>query len=101
MAALKSNPAICGIYHATTGALEVVEALRALGRDKDVVLVTHELTAERRLLLHQRAIDVVIDQNPEFEARTATELMARFLGRMEGPASTTITAVQVYTPENV
>ena len=98
--ALKENPAIRGVYHASAGALEVVNALRALDRDKDVVLITHELTAERRALLQQRAIDAIIDQNPEFETRTATETMARFLGRLEGEASSVITSIQIYTPEN-
>ena len=95
---LKENPAIRGVYHASAGALEVVKALRALGREKDVVLITHELTAERRALLQQRAIDAIIDQNPEDETRMATETMARFLGRLEGEASSVITSIQIYTP---
>jgi hypothetical protein len=41
-----------------------------------------------------------LDQNPEFEVRAATETMARFLGRMEGEAATTITSIHIYTPEN-
>ena len=45
-------------------------------------------------------IDAIIDQNPEFETRTATETMARFLGRLEGEASSVITSIQIYTPEN-
>ena len=85
----------------TAGAPEAIAALRSQGRSKDVVVIAHELTEDRRALLKERAIDAVIDQNPEFEVRTATELMARFLGRMEGVASTIITAVQVYTSENV
>ena len=100
MEALKDNPAIRGVYHASAGALEVVKALRARGRDKDVALITHELTSERRALLQQRAIDAIIDQNPEFETRAATETMARFLGRLEGEATSVITSIQIYTPEN-
>ncbi|HKN27142.1 MAG TPA: LacI family DNA-binding transcriptional regulator [Roseiarcus sp.] len=99
--ALNENPAVRGVYHMTAGAPEAIAALRSQGRSKDVVVIAHELTEDRRALLKERAIDAVIDQNPEFEVRTATELMARFLGRMEGVASTIITAVQVYTSENV
>jgi LacI family transcriptional regulator len=99
--ALKRNPAIRGVYHATAGATEVVSALRALGRDKDVVLIAHELTEDRRALLRQRAIDAIIDQNPAFEVRAAIEVMARLLGRMEGVAATAVTPVDIYTPENV
>ncbi len=85
----------------TAGAFEAISALRSQGRGEDVVIIAHELTEDRRTFLKERAIDAIIDQNPEFEVRTATELMARLLGRMEGVASTTITAVQVYTSENV
>ncbi len=98
--AFRENPAIRGVYHATAGAREAVAALRSLGRDKDAVFVAHELTADRRALLKARAIDAIIDQNPEIEARAATEVMARFLGRMDGVPATTITAFQIYTAEN-
>ena len=99
--ALKLNPAIRGVYHVTAGAAEVVSALRALGRDRDVVLIAHELTEERRGLLRERAIGAIIDQNPQFEVRAAVEVMARLLGRMDGVAGTTVTPVSIYTPENV
>jgi len=99
--ALNENPAIRGIYHATSGASEVVEALASAKRGRAVALISHELTAERRALLKARAIDAVIDQNPEFEVRAAVELMARLLGRMEGAQDNVITPVQIYCPENV
>ena len=99
--ALRDNPAIRGVYHTTSGASEVVAALAPVRRDKAITLISHELTAERRSLLKARAIDAVIDQNPEFEVRAATELMARFLGRMEGAAASIVTPVQIYTPESV
>ena len=65
------------------------------------MLISHELTAERRALLKTRAIDAVIDQNPEFEVRAAVELMARLHGRMEGARDSVITPVQIYSPESV
>ena len=99
--AICDNPAIRGVYHATSGAREVVAALGTVRRDRAIALVSHELTAERRALLKARAIDALIDQNPEFEVRAATELMARFLGRMEGVGGSVVTPVQIYSPENV
>jgi len=96
--ALRDNSAIRGVYHITAGATEIVAALRAQG--PAVTLITHELTQERRALLRERAIAAVIDQNAEFEVRTAAEVMARFLGRADGPGATTHTPVQIYTPEN-
>ena len=99
--AILEAPEVRGVYHMTAGAFEAISALRSQGRSEDVVVIAHELTEDRRALLKERAIDAIIDQNPEFEVRTATELMAQFLGRMEGVASTTITALQVYISENV
>jgi LacI family transcriptional regulator len=98
--ALRENSAIRGVYHITAGASEIVAAIRDLGAAKTVTVVTHELTQERRTLLRDRAIAAVIDQNAEFEVRTAAEVMARFLGRADGPGATTLTPVQIYTPEN-
>jgi LacI family transcriptional regulator len=99
--ALKSDPRVRGIYHASTGSVPVVQALRRLGRaDDTTVLITHELTGHRRALLRERAIDAVIDQNPELEARLAVETMARLLGRLEGEPVTTVTDIQIYIAEN-
>ncbi|SCM78214.1 LacI family transcription regulator [uncultured Pleomorphomonas sp.] len=98
--ALRNNPGIKGVYHLSSGALPVVEAIRALGRQNDVKLITHELTEDRRGLLRTRAIDAIIDQNPEAEVRTAAETMARLLGRLEGTPQNTLISVQIYMPEN-
>lgn len=98
--ALRDTPSIRGIYHLSSGALPVVEAIRKLGRQKDIKLITHELTEDRRALLRARAIDAIIDQNPEFEVRTAAENMARLLGRLDGTPRNTLISVQIYTPEN-
>jgi hypothetical protein len=99
--ALKENPSIRGICHATSAASEVVEALASAKRRGANALIAHELTVERRALLKTRAIDAVIDQNPEFEVRAAVELMARLHGRMEGAQDSVITPVQICCPENV
>ena len=84
--AVRRNPAIRGLYHASAGARPVVEALRAIGGASRVVFITHELTEDRRVLLRDRAIDAVIDQDPEAEVRVAVETMARLLGRLDGGA---------------
>ena len=98
--ALKQNPTIRGVYHITAGASEIAATLQARGAPKTVTFITHELTQERRKLLRERAIAAVIDQNAEFEVGAATEVMARFLGRADGTGATTLTPVQIYTPEN-
>lgn len=97
--ALRENPALRGIYHASAGAGAVVDAIAVACR-KDVVLITHELTEDRRSLLRARSIHAIVDQNPAAEATVAIETMARLLGRLEGDATTTLTPTQIYTAEN-
>jgi LacI family transcriptional regulator len=97
--ALTANPNIRGVYNVSAGAPVVVAALRALKRE-DVVFITHELTPDRRALLRQGLIDAIIDQNTEFEVRTAVETMARLTGRLEGASDNTITPVHIHTIEN-
>lgn len=98
--ALKADPQVRGIYHASTGSVPVVQALRQLDRAATTVFITHELTDNRRALLRERAIDAVIDQNPALEARVAVETMARLLGRLEGEPVTTVTDIRIYMAEN-
>ncbi len=97
--ALQSQPELRGIYLASAGAMPVAEALRYLGRAESNVLITHELTLDRRQLLRERAIDAVIDQNPELEARLVVEAVARLLGRLQGETSALQTEIAIHTAE--
>lgn len=96
---LRARPDLRGIYHASAGAGPVVAALRAAGRG-DVVVVTHELTEDRRALLRSRAIHAVVDQDPAAEVRLAAETMARLLGRLDGAVVSAPTPVRIFTAEN-
>lgn len=99
-AALRQDPGICGIYHASAGALPIAEALDRLGR-RGMAFITHELTPNRRQLLQQRRLSAVIDQKPLLEARLAVEMMARLLGRLPGTAESVTTETQIFMPETV
>jgi LacI family transcriptional regulator len=97
---LKARPGIRGIYNASAGARTVVDAIRGVGRSRDVVFITHELTDERRTLLREGLIDAVIDQNPELEVCTAVELIAAHFGRLEAPPRSTVTPIRIHMIEN-
>jgi LacI family transcriptional regulator len=98
--ALRSNPDVRGVYNASTGSHSVVDALEALGRQREVVFITHELTDDRRALLEAGLIDAIIDQNPDFEVRTAVETMANLLGRVGGAPPPPITPIHIHMIEN-
>ena len=98
--ALKRNARVRGVYNASAGARTVVEAMRAVGRAQDIAFITHELTEERRALLREGLIDAIIDQNPEFEVRTAVETMARHFGRLDAAPVSTVTPINIHMIEN-
>jgi len=97
---LKKNSSIRGIYNASAGALPVVRAIKALGKQDEVVFITHELTEERRRLLREGLIDAVIDQDPQQEVRAVVEIIAARFGRRGGEPASPITPVHIHTIEN-
>ncbi|WP_017348753.1 LacI family DNA-binding transcriptional regulator [Pantoea sp. A4] len=99
--ALSTWPGIRGIYNISSGNSNIVQALRAHGKEKQVVLITHELTADRRRLLLAGSIDAIIDQNPWEEARRALEVLARHFNRAPEPENhSEHTPFQIYLREN-
>ncbi|MHC2302053.1 LacI family DNA-binding transcriptional regulator [Rhizobium mongolense] len=98
--ALKGNPRIRGIYNASAGARSVVSAMNALGRRKEIVFITHELTDERRQLLREGLIDAIIDQDPALEVRAAVEALAAHFGRNDDPPACLTTSIHIHMIEN-
>lgn len=98
--ALRNNPAIRGIYNVSAGAQTVVNAMTKLGKNKDVIFITHELTNDRRHLMRDGLIDAIIDQDPETEVRTAVEALAAYFGRTEKRYLSLITPIQIHMIEN-
>lgn len=82
--AFRKNPDIRGIYNISAGNLAIANAIRALGLEGRTVIVTHEITPERRRLLRDGALDAIIDQNPRLEALRAIEVIGRHFKRLEG-----------------
>ncbi len=98
--AFREDPGLRGIYHLSAGAMPIVSSLQRLGRIDDTVVITHELTPNRRMLLKSRKINAVIDQRPLLEARLAVETIAKLLGRLPGEAVSSATDIQIFLAEN-
>jgi ABC-type sugar transport system substrate-binding protein len=62
--ALRSNPGVQGIYNVSAGNSAIAKVIRALGLTQKIVLITHELTPERRAMLREGVLDAIIGQNP-------------------------------------
>lgn len=97
---LRTHATVAGIYNLSAGDPSIVAALRQFQCAESTVLITHELTADRRALLLEGVIDAVIDQNPELEAMTAVRLLARHFGRSTDTDIQTQTPIGIYIREN-
>jgi LacI family transcriptional regulator len=95
-AALRNNPGVRGLYNVSAGNLSIAKAIRSLGLEHRIVIITHEITPERRQLLREGILDAVIDQNPRLEAQRAVEVLGRHFKRTEAEFQ-----LEEYTPFNI
>ena len=90
LAMLKANPDLVGLYNLGAGNEGLLRALEKSGRAGSIRVVAHELADPTRKGLASGIIDVVLDQNPEGEIRSAiTAARALAMGRpVDGDAET-------------
>lgn len=72
---LLAGGGIDGIYNIGGGRLGVARALREAHREQKVVFIGHDLTEATKLMLLDRTMDALIDQNPRVEAREIITLL--------------------------
>jgi len=96
---LRAHPDLRGIYNLAAGDQEIVDAVENGKTSDRVIIVTHELTPDRRRLLKAGSIDAVIDQNPEHEALTAVRALATHFGRTT-KAESIRTEIRIFMREN-
>jgi len=99
--ALRDDPSIRGIYNLSAGNSEITADIERQGLADRIVLITHELTPERRLLLRQGRIDAIIDQNPHLEIQRAYELLAHYMDDAKsGSAPSHVTHFNIFISES-
>lgn len=76
MQRLLSAGELAGVYSIGSGNQGIARALHEAHRARDVVFIGHDLTDATRLMLLDRTMDAVIDQNPRVEAREVIRLLA-------------------------
>ena len=72
---LDNHQDLIGVYNVGAGTPGVVNALTASGREREVLLIAHDLTSFTRRALLRGAIDAVISQDAGHEARSAIRVM--------------------------
>lgn len=82
---LARHPDLRAIYNAGGATVGIAQALGDAGR-REVVLVAHDATAEKTVLLLDGTLDAVIDQDARAEAREAlSRLTAELRGEARAP----------------
>ena len=72
---LAENPDLIGLYNVGAGARGIIAALVQAWRQRDVVFIAHELTADTRRALVDGTIDILINQDAGHEIRSATRVL--------------------------
>jgi LacI family transcriptional regulator len=94
--ALRNNPGVRGVYNVSAGNAAIAKAAQSLRLEHKIVMITHEITPERRQMLRDGILDVVIDQNPKMESQRAIEVLGRYFKRTENEVQ-----FEEYTPFNI
>ncbi|HEY4199468.1 MAG TPA: LacI family DNA-binding transcriptional regulator [Devosiaceae bacterium] len=83
---LDENPDLMGLYNLGAGNAGLLAALDRTNRTAAIRVIAHELTPSTIAGLKSGAIDVVLDQNPEREIRSAIALARSLVFDPEGRA---------------
>lgn len=96
---LDSHPDLVGIYSVGGGNSGVVRALKERGRESDVTLIGHNLTAATQAFLIEGAMDAVIHQDMSLAARSAVQALIAL--REERPKAVARLPIEIVTKENM
>lgn len=97
---LKVHPDLNGIYCIGAGQTGIIDALNITDKAQSITVIGHGLTDDTRQYLIDGAMDVIINENAEEEARAAVDhLVASARGHVQ-PALPSI-AIQAIFPENI
>jgi len=72
---MKEHPDLLGIYNVGGGTAGITNALEASGRASHIVFIAHEVTEGSRRALIRGTIDVIINQDPGHEVRSAVRVL--------------------------
>jgi LacI family transcriptional regulator len=91
---------IAGIYN-TGGANRAIERAVTAGPAGRIVFVGHELTVHTARMLSSGLMTLVLDQNPEQQARKAIDVLLRRFGYTSTAPEAGDVPYTIFSPENV
>lgn len=97
---LKVHPDLNGIYCIGSGQTGIVDALNITDRAQNVTVIGHGLTDDTRQYLIDGAMDAIIHENAEEEARAAVDHLVAAARNHPSPPLPTV-AIQAIFPENI
>lgn len=100
-ALLGEHPDLAGLYNLGAGNAGLVAALDGSARLGVIRVIAHELTAPTRLGLKSGAIDVVLDQDPDGEIRTAIAAARGLALGSNGKAVTDPIEIRIFLRDNL
>jgi LacI family transcriptional regulator len=96
---LLESKSVRGIYNIGSGNQGIGRALRETKHGREIVFIGHDLTDATRMMLLDRTMDAVIDQNPRVEAREAIKLLVSAVRGSKEPEY--LPRLQVIFRENI
>ncbi len=94
------NIQITGIYNAGGATIAVANVLKAFGKQNSVLWVGHEFTTLSHELLKANTMDIVIDQNPNYQAQHSVNLILSHIGFTDDNTFNEPIQFQIMTREN-
>ncbi len=97
----EAYPDICGIYSSAAGNPGLIRFIEETGREKDLVVIAHELTPGSRLALKNGVFDAIISQDTGHIVRSATRLMKATADQVPFDSTQERIRIDIYLRENM
>lgn len=98
---LADHPDMIGLYNVGAGSGGIATALEGAGRQRAVVFITHELTADTRRALIGGTIDIIINQDAGHEVRSAIRVLMAKADRAPLVDSMERIRIDIYLRDNI
>ncbi len=94
-------PDICGIYSSAAGNPGLIRYLEETGRNRDLVVVAHELTPASRTALQTGVFDAIISQDTGHLVRSASRLLKATADQAPFDSTQERIRIDIYLRENM